>query len=667
MFIPIGLDQTSVRRLPWVSFSIIAINLVVFVAVSVAVHSANEAISRRGQAVMSYWTQHPYLEFPTRMLPKGMSEAQRGKFTLLTEGLKSIAGKAPESEEQRREEQQELDKLVDSLQEAVAYHPFNAWGLVPSHPKALAFLTSMFMHAGWLHLLGNMLFFYISGPFVEDAFGRPLFAGLYLASGVVSSRVHVAAFPNSEAPLIGASGAIAGIMGAFLVRFVRTKIRFFYFYFIFFFRSGTVDLPAWIVLPLWFLEQLFFAGLTGESGVAYRAHIGGFAFGFVVALAIKFFAIEERFIAPRIEKEISVTQHPALEEGMDLLARGETAAARDAFQKVLASEPRNADAHLGIWQSHCQDGTPAQGVEHVVRAMDEELRFSETALALTHWREMLAATGNGGPGALRFRLGTMLEATDREAAVEVLRHLAADAGAGLLAEKAGRRLAALGVAAQAAPAGPVAPPAARPETPAPPDSVFTLPAIPTREQPAAGPAQPASGPFEEAPASAHAMGEQAEFQVLPEGAAPEQAFPPLAEPAGLEVEACSLETLQPEGLMLRAVVGGCELLPFDEIETVVVGGIAGAERPYLVLDLLLRRSPGEPRKVERLVSSEFDPRYLVGKPDLPALQAFRELVRIVAEAADATIAPATLLEPSVKLPTFPSVEDYEREMLAPLT
>jgi hypothetical protein len=518
----------------------------------------------------------------------------------------------------------------------------------------------MFLHGGWLHLLGNMLFFYISGPFVEDAFGRPLFAGLYLVSGVVSSVVHVAAFPTSEAPLIGASGAIAGIMGAFLVRFARRKIRFLYFFFL---HGGTVDVPAWFVLPLWFVQQIFFAGLTGESGVAYRAHVGGFAFGFVAALAIKFFAIEERFIAPKIEKEISVTQHPALEEGMDLLAKGQTAAAREAFRKVLASEPRNADAHLGIWQSHCQDGTPVQGVEHVVRAVDEELRFSETALALTHWREMLAATGNGGPAALRFRLGTMLEATDRQAAVEVLRHLAADTGAGLLSEKATRRLAALGVAAQAAPAGPVAPPKA----PAPPDSVFALPAVRTPVQPGAVPAQPASGPFEESAQSAPATGEQAEFQVLPEGAAPEQAFPPLAEPAGLEVEACSLETLQPEGLMLRAVVGGCELLPFDEIETVVVGGITGPDRPYLVLDLLLRRSPGEPRTVERLVSSEFDPRHLVGKPDLPALQAFRELVRIIAEAADATITPATLLEPAVELPTFASVEDYEREMLTPLT
>jgi membrane associated rhomboid family serine protease len=664
MFIPIGLDQTSVRRLPWVSFSIIAINVVVFLAVGVAVHSANESISQRGRAVMSYWTHHPYLEFPTRMLPKGMSEAQRERFTLLTEGLKSTAGKAPESEEQRGAEQQQLDNLVDSLQEAVTYHPFRAWGLVPAHPKAWAFLTSMFMHAGWLHLLGNMLFFYLSGPFVEDAFGRPLFAALYLVSGVVSSLVHVAALPASEAPLIGASGAIAGVMGAFLVRFARRKIRFLYFFFL---HGGTVDVPAWFVLPLWFVQQVFFAGLTAESGVAYRAHVGGFAFGFVAALAIKFFAIEERFIAPKIEKEISVTQHPALEEGMDLLAKGETAAAREAFRKVLVSEPRNADAHLGIWQTHCQDGTPAQGVEHVVRAMDEELRFTETALALAHWREMLAATGNGGPAALRFRLGTMLEATDREAAVEVLRHLAADAGAGLLSEKAARRLAALGVAAQAAPAAPVAPAAAPPEATAAPESVFTLPAVQVPEPPAAVPAQPVSGPFEQPPVSAPATGEPVEFQVLPEGAAPEHAFPPLAEPAGLEVEACSLETLQPEGLMLRAVVGGCELLPFDEIETVVVGGIAGAGRPYLVLDLLLRRSPGEPRKVERLVSSEFDPRHVIGQPDLPALEAFRELVRIIAEAADATITPATLLEPAVKLPTFATVEDYERNMVAPLT
>jgi hypothetical protein len=149
--------------------------------------------------------------------------------------------------------------------------------------------------------------------------------------------------------------------------------------------------------------------------------------------------------------------------------------------------------------------------------------------------------------------------------------------------------------------------------------------------------------------------------------APPWAEPPAAdEPGGLDVEVCALETVQPDGVMLRDPTGGCELLPFVEVEKVAVAGIAGSERPYLVLDLLLHRLPGERRRVQRLVSTQFDPRKVLTRSDLPPLQAFRELVRTIAEGAQAALTPATLLVPSAKIPTFASLEDYEREVLAPL-
>ncbi len=653
-FLPIGLDQTSVRRLPWVSFAIIALNLVAFLAVGAGVREAEEEINRRGQAVMAYWTQHPYLEFPTRILPKGMSEGQREQLMLLTESMKSVSG-APESEAQRREEQQELDRLVETLRQALAAHPFDVWGLVPASPKPLAFLTSLFMHAGWMHLLGNMLFFYLSGPFVEDAFGRPLFAGLYLASGVASSLVHIAAFPSSEAPLVGASGAIAGIMGAFLVRFVKRKIRFFYVYFlVVFVRSGTLDVPAWVVLPLWFVQQLFFAGLTAESGVAYRAHVGGFAFGFLVALAIKHLGIEERFVAPRIERAISVTQHPDLDKGMELLAAGDPHTSRAAFEKVLAAEPRNPDAHLGIWQSHCQEGNPAAGVEHARRAIEEEIRGGEADLALTHWREVNAAANDGGPAALRWRLAAMLEPENPAGAIEVLRQLAADETAGLLAEKARRRLAALG----AAPPPSASPGRAVTVSGAPPEP--SAPIAAPRERPPAPRVAAVEEPFAVGAPAAVAIGEPG--AVFEDEAGWIQEPPPESGPPTVEV--CGLETVQLDGVMLRDASGGCELLPFVEVEKVAVAGITGSGRPYLVLDLVLRRTPGGALRVERFVSSEFDPRHVVGRPDLAPLQAFRELVRRIAEGAQAELSPATFLVPSAPIPTFATVEEYERALLA---
>ncbi len=675
MLIPIGLDQDTVRRLPWVSFAIIALNILSFIVLAPQVNSADEALAKKRAETMEFWSQHPYLPFPEGLMPGGVSDAQREKLNMLTESVRSMARRAADDERERQKTQHQLDTLVNAYREALADHPFMNWGLVPAHPKAVTWLTSLFVHAGILHLLGNLLFFYLSGPFIEDAFGRPLFLVLYLASGAIANLVHIAGFPNSESPLIGASGAIAGIMGAFLVRFATRKIRFFYFYFIFFIRTGTVELPAWIVLPLWLAQQLFFAGLTAESGVAYRAHVGGFVFGFLFAFVIKQLHIEERFIAPKIEGQISVKQHPALEEGLELMARGDTAAARKAFQRVLAAEPRHPDAHLAIWQSHCQDGTAAQGVAHVAHVIDEDLRRGDFNLGFEHWHEMVADAKQGGPPALRWRLAAMLERENGEAAVEVLKNLAEDPAAGVLAEKAARRLAALGVSVlhvaplkvdevhampHTAAAAPANTPVAR-KAPAAATAAVAVALDPVAIPPRA-PTVPSAPFVEPVPA--------APFEdVFPLPSADEvpPAPGPLAigQPAPLEVEECTIESLQEEGLMLRGAEGSPELLPYDEVEKIAVAGITTGERPYLVLDLVLRRGAGRSRRVERLVSTHLDPRHLLGRTDLAPLAAFRELVRTIAEGARAQMLPATLLVPTEKIPTFTTVDDYEREVLVP--
>ena len=678
MFIPIGLDQDTVRRLPWVSFAIIGLNILSFVVLAPQVNSAEEALAKQRSETMEFWTRHPYLPFPEGLAPGGISDAQREKLNLLTESVRSMTGRAHEDEREVQKAQEQLDRLVDAYRAALADHPFMVWGLVPANARAVTWLTSLFVHAGFLHLLGNLLFFYLSGPFIEDAFGRPLFLGLYLASGAIANLAHIVSFPHSQAPLIGASGAIAGIMGAFLVRFATRKIRFFYFYFFFIIRSGTVELPAWIVLPLWLAQQLFFAGLTAESGVAYRAHVGGFVFGALFAFVIKQLGIEERFIAPKIESQISVKQHPALEEGLDLMARGDTVAARKAFQKVLAAEPRHPDAHLALWQSHCQDGTAPQGVAHVAVVIDEDLKRQDFNLAFEHWHEMVADAKQGGPPALRWRLAGTLEPENREAAVEVLKNLAEDASSGVLGEKAARRLAALGVAtpqraaavppaehhamAQAAPVAPAKPVAvkAHAERTAPaPATAAVAPsavAVPLRAPAVAG--APIGQPLAAAPLD--------DVFTLPPVDEVPSAEGPLAvgEPAPLEIEECTVETLQEEGIMLRGAQGGPELLPFDEIEMVAVAGITGCERPYLVLDLILRRVAGATRRVERLQSTHLDPRHLLGRTDLAPLAAFRELVRTIAEGARARTLPPALLMPTEKFPTFATVDEYERGVLA---
>jgi membrane associated rhomboid family serine protease len=158
------------------------------------------------------------------------------------------------------------------------------WGIVPDRLNLASLITSMFLHGGWLHILGNMLFLWVFGRNVEDLIGGTRFLILYLLCGVAAAIVQIISNPYSRVPTIGASGAIAGIMGAYLIRFPRTRINTL-FWFIFF---TTFEIPAAFLLLYWFAIQFLsgFSSLAGSDytggGVAWFAHVGGFIAGMLL-------------------------------------------------------------------------------------------------------------------------------------------------------------------------------------------------------------------------------------------------------------------------------------------------------------------------------------------------------------------------------------------------
>jgi membrane associated rhomboid family serine protease len=149
-------------------------------------------------------------------------------------------------------------------------------------PAWVTVFASMFMHGGWLHILFNMWFLWIFGNNVEDSMGSGKFLGFYLFSGIMAAAAQVVMAPNSQIPMIGASGAIGGVLGAYLVLFPGSRVVTLITTFI----ITTVDLPAWVVLGLWFVLQIVsgLAGMMGpeSGGVAYAAHVGGFATGMIL-------------------------------------------------------------------------------------------------------------------------------------------------------------------------------------------------------------------------------------------------------------------------------------------------------------------------------------------------------------------------------------------------
>jgi membrane associated rhomboid family serine protease len=161
----------------------------------------------------------------------------------------------------------------------------------PTAPTYLTVFSAMFMHGGLLHLGGNMLFLWIFGNNVEDAMGPVKFIVFYLLAGIAALLLHVVFDPSSQVPTLGASGAIAGVLGGYLLLFPRARVVTIIFI-VFFFTI--LELPALLVLGLWFLQQALFAAydLGGSGGgVAYLAHVGGFVFGLA---AIRLFASRKR-------------------------------------------------------------------------------------------------------------------------------------------------------------------------------------------------------------------------------------------------------------------------------------------------------------------------------------------------------------------------------------
>lgn len=146
-------------------------------------------------------------------------------------------------------------------------------------------LTSAFIHEGWIHLIGNMLFLWLVGSALEDRWGRLKFALFYAIGAVAATYAFKLAYSGPPTTLVGASGAVSAAMGAFLVYFFRTEITLWYFIM---YRTGTFRLASYVALPLWLADQVVMANLdrgpAGVSSVAYAAHIGGFVFGFAVAL-----------------------------------------------------------------------------------------------------------------------------------------------------------------------------------------------------------------------------------------------------------------------------------------------------------------------------------------------------------------------------------------------
>ena len=153
----------------------------------------------------------------------------------------------------------------------------------PDKSWLASIFVAMFLHGGWLHIAGNMLFLWVFGNNVEDRLGPIVYPLFYVMGGIAAAALQIAVGPNSAVPNLGASGAIGAVLGAYLVLFPRARVTTL----VIFFFITALEVPAWLLLGVWFLLQVFSGGTAllnqASGGIAYWAHVGGFAFGAIVA------------------------------------------------------------------------------------------------------------------------------------------------------------------------------------------------------------------------------------------------------------------------------------------------------------------------------------------------------------------------------------------------
>lgn len=297
LLVPLGSDQ-SVRRLPWFTIIVCAICFVVQVHETIVGPSALEVQEAAERA-----------QLECRSAPDRC---------------------------------QAILARVDQLDAKTFAHQY---AFHPDHPSLVDALTSAFIHAGWLHLIGNLLFLWLIGCNLEDRWGHLPFALLYAAGAIVAAYAFAQVHGHSPQPLVGASGAIAAGMGAFAITHYNASIRIGYLTFGMRFRAGSFWVPAWVAFPAWFLVQLALAIQEGDfTAVGYSAHVGGFAFGLGAAALLRFSGLEARHLIPRGNRGVEWTEDPRYLEAVELIRANRHADARRLLDEVLAGNPEHAGA-----------------------------------------------------------------------------------------------------------------------------------------------------------------------------------------------------------------------------------------------------------------------------------------------------------------------------------
>jgi len=364
MLLPTGHESLEGRRWPYITIAILVLNVIAFAFTNSALEADSDEVARVKVRILmlAAWhtgvtpsaEQQQLIESFQRSNPKVWDYMQRedrrpeGAWDLEMRGFDPA---------QAQEEITRLDAELSAIQQTSVLERYAFFSQKRDFTR---YITASFLHGGIFHLLGNMWFLWLAGTVVEDKWGRLIFPAFYALACWASLVAHAIAHPDSIKPVIGASGAVAALMGAFLVRFTTTKINFVFLWW-FGFRPYWYKFkaPAYAMLPLWAVTQILWGSLLGENGgVAYWAHVGGFAFGLVAALGMKFSGLESK-MDQHIEKQVGWSMDPRVVKAGEIMQKDPHGAVNELLA-VIGEQRDSLDAwnllSKAYWQQNNLEG-----------------------------------------------------------------------------------------------------------------------------------------------------------------------------------------------------------------------------------------------------------------------------------------------------------------------
>ena len=361
MLIPIRHEGMHARRWPIITFTLIAVNVVCFLFTYTTLQNEAPQLGQLKAHILLMAATHPELTLQpqAQQLVDDFKKREPAVWAQAQNQNRDVEDSF-DAQMRMQDDESKLQEQLDSLTEQYVQLRSNSvvdkYAFVPAHPTALSYLTANFLHGGWLHLIGNMWFLWLAGFVLEDAWGRPLYSVFYLIAGAAALQLHAWTNAGSMVPTIGASGAVAALMGAFLVRFPKMKIEMMWLFG--FFRSYRFKAPAYALLPLWLLMEVFYGAIFGSSSsVAHWAHVGGFVFGALAALAIQHSGLEQK-ANKGIEEELTLTSDAEIQQASDLIDQKQFESAISMLSAYAQAHPKSVDAHMLL--VHAYRGTNDQ-------------------------------------------------------------------------------------------------------------------------------------------------------------------------------------------------------------------------------------------------------------------------------------------------------------------